>query len=59
MPNGLKELKGDKDKRLSYINDVAGKFRPSGKVVGILESSNREKELMCTLVELKVGGGKD
>jgi len=59
MPNGLKELKGDYHNRLKYINDVAGKFRPSGKVVGILESSNRQKEIMCTLVELKVGGGKD
>ena len=59
MHNGLKELKGTKADRVKYINDVASKYRPSGKVVGILQSSNRQKELMCTLVELKIGEGKD
>ena len=49
----LGTLRGSPEKRLSQINEFCKTHRPSGKVIGILESPNRDKDQLCTLIEIE------
>lgn len=52
-------LTGSSEERLVQINELCKTHRPRGKVLGILESPNREKDQLCTLVELESKPQKD
>ena len=52
---GLKELSGSSEERIRQINEIGRTHRPIGKIVGIPESPNRDKEQMCTLTEVSAG----
>ena len=51
----LKEISGNLEERIRQINEIGKTHRPLGKIVGIAESANRQKEQMCTLVEMTEG----
>jgi hypothetical protein len=38
-------------KKINEINEIGKKYKPQGRIVGIVESPNRNKEQMCTLIE--------
>jgi len=48
-----KEIAGTRDERITLINDYGRTLRPQGRVIGLLNSPNRDQKMIATLVELE------
>ena len=53
-----KRLTGNKDQKLSQINEICKSRRPIGNIVGIVKSQIREKEQMCLIRQIDATGNR-